>query len=75
MGLKQAKKIVVDLALVIECKEQELLPERLLCAWRLMRPDLLSTFNVDELVVCSNEEYLSWNMFSHVSITNWIASK
>ncbi|KAK8826614.1 hypothetical protein WA538_006073 [Blastocystis sp. DL] len=47
MGLKQAKKIVVDLALVIECKEEELLPERLLCAWRAQRPDLTQTVNID----------------------------
>ena len=47
MGLKQAKKIVVDLALVIECKEEELLPERLLCAWRAARPDLTRTVNID----------------------------
>ena len=47
MGAKQAKKIVVDLALVIECKEEELLPERLLCAWRAQRPDLTQTVNID----------------------------
>ena len=47
MGLKQAKKIVVDLALVIESKEEELLPERLRCAWRAQRPDLTQTVNID----------------------------
>lgn len=47
MGLKQAKKIVIDLGLVIECKEEELLPERLLCAWRMCRPDLTQTVNID----------------------------
>ncbi len=47
MCLKQAKKIVIDLALVIECKESELLPERLLCAWRICRPDLTCTANID----------------------------
>lgn len=45
--MKYAKNIVIDLALVIECKEEELLPERLLCAWRLMRPDLANTYNMD----------------------------
>lgn len=47
MTLKQAKKIVIDLGLVIECKEAELLPERLLCAWRICRPDLTQTVNID----------------------------
>lgn len=47
MALKQAKKIVIDLGLVIECKEAELLPERLLCAWRICRPDLTQTVNID----------------------------
>ena len=47
MGLKQAKKIVIDLGLVIECKEEELLPERLLCVWRMCRPDLTQTVNID----------------------------
>ena len=51
MALKQAKKIVIDLGLVIECKEAELLPERLLCAWRICRPDLTQTVNID-WVVC-----------------------
>lgn len=51
MTLKQAKKIVIDLGLVIECKEAELLPERLLCAWRICRPDLTQTVNID-LRVC-----------------------
>ena len=51
MTLKQAKKIVIDLGLVIECKEPELLPERLLCAWRICRPDLTQTVNID-LNVC-----------------------
>ena len=47
MCLKQAKKIVIDLGLVIECKEANLLPERLLCAWRICRPDLTNTVNID----------------------------
>ena len=54
MALKQAKKIVIDLGLVIECKEAELLPERLLCAWRICRPDLTQTVNID-WVVCLTE--------------------
>ena len=45
--LKHAKKVVIDLALVIECKEANLLPERLLCAWRALRPDLTCTVNID----------------------------
>ena len=47
MGMKYAKKIVIDLALVIECTDEKLLPERLLCAWRLMRPNLAETHNID----------------------------
>ena len=47
MCLKQAKKIVIDLGLVIECKEENLLPERLLGAWRICRPDLTRTVDID----------------------------
>ena len=62
MGLKQAKKIVIDLGLVIECKEEELLPERLLCAWRMCRPDLTQTVNID-LCVC-------WKQRNGVAMTS-----
>lgn len=45
--MKHAASIVVDLALVIECKEKELLPERLLGAWRICRPDLKNPRDLD----------------------------
>lgn len=61
--MKYAKNIVIDLALVIECKEEELLPERLLCAWRLMRPDLANTYNMDN-------ECEKYPVYEHNHLTN-----
>ena len=62
MGMKQAKKIVIDLGLVIECKESNLLPERLLGAWRICRPDLTRTVDIDQMFI-TIEFFVKTNIF------------